>query len=102
MSFQEDTDEEIDATENEEDWIEYIKRSTKEAEEHMENHKIKCWTEVHRRQKWRMARRIIIPYPQKDGIEEYSTGILDWRVASEREDKLEDPKEDGKTTSMNL
>ena len=44
---------------NEEDWIEYIRRSTKEAEEHMENHKIKCWTEVHRRQKWRMARRMI-------------------------------------------
>ena len=39
VSFQEDADEEIDATENEEDWIEYIKRSTKEAEEHMENTK---------------------------------------------------------------
>ena len=25
----------------------------------MEKHKIKCWTEIHRRQKWRMARRII-------------------------------------------
>ena len=59
VSLQEDAHEEIDATENEEDWIEYIKRSTKEAEEHMEKHKIKCWIEVHRRQKWRMARRII-------------------------------------------
>ena len=59
VSFQEDADEEIDATENEEDWIEYIKRSTKEAEKHVEKHKIKCWIEIHRRQKWRMARRII-------------------------------------------
>ena len=59
VSFQEDADEEIDATENEEDWIEYIKRSTKEADEHMEKHNVKCWIEVHRRQKWRMARRII-------------------------------------------
>ena len=37
VSFQEDADEEIDTTENEEDWIEYIKRSTKQAEEFMEN-----------------------------------------------------------------
>ena len=59
VSFQEDADEEIDATENEEDWIECIKRSTKEADEHMEKHNVKCWIEVHRRQKWRMARRII-------------------------------------------
>ena len=59
VSFQEDADEEIDATENEEDWIEHINRSTKEAEEHVEKHKTKCWIEVHRRQKWRMARRII-------------------------------------------
>ena len=59
VSFQEDADEEIDATENEEDWIEYIKRSTKEADEHMEKQSVKCWIEVHKRMKWRMARRII-------------------------------------------
>ena len=39
VSFQDEVDEEIDATENEEDWIEYIKRSTKEAEEHKEKTK---------------------------------------------------------------
>ena len=59
VSFQEDADEEIDATENEEDWIDYIKRSTNEAEEHMEKLNVGCWIEVHRRMKWRMARRII-------------------------------------------
>ena len=59
VSFQEDADEEIDAIENEEEWIEYIKKSTKEAEEHMEKQTIRCWIEVHRKQKWRMARRII-------------------------------------------
>ena len=37
VSFQEEIDEAIDSTEKEEDWIEYIKRSTKEAEEHMKN-----------------------------------------------------------------
>ena len=59
VSFQEEADEEIDATENEEDWFEFIKRSTKEAEEHMETYKIPCWIEVHRRTEWRMARRIV-------------------------------------------
>ena len=33
--FQEEADEEMDATDNEEDWVEFIKRSTEEAEEHM-------------------------------------------------------------------
>ena len=56
VSFQEDAEEEIDSTENEEDWIEYIKRSTKEAEEHLQKQKIPCWIETHRRLKWRMAR----------------------------------------------
>ena len=59
VSFQEDKDEAIDTTEKEEDWIEYIKRSTKEAEEHMKKMKIPCWIETHRRLKWRMARRIV-------------------------------------------
>ena len=68
VSIQEDADEEIDATDYEEDWIEYIKRSAKEAEEHMEKQNIQCWIETHRRQKWRMARRII-SLPEKDGTE---------------------------------
>ena len=38
-----------------EDWIENIKRSTKEAEEQMTKTKIPCWIETHRRMKWRMA-----------------------------------------------
>ena len=44
MSFESDNDEEIDAAEiEEEDWIEYIKRSTNEAVEKIENEKISCW-----------------------------------------------------------
>ena len=58
VTFQDDIDEEIDTTEKEEEWIEYIKRSTKEAEEYMKNMKIPCWIEIHRRQKWRMTSRI--------------------------------------------
>ena len=57
VSFQE-ADEEIDATDKEEEWIDF-KRSTEEAEEHMKKHKLPCWIEVHKRTNWRMARRII-------------------------------------------
>ena len=37
VSFQEKADEEIDATDYEEDWVEFIKRRTGDAEEHMIN-----------------------------------------------------------------
>ena len=73
VSFQDEVDEEIDATENEEDWIEYIKRSTKEAEEHIEKQKIPCWIEIHRRMKWRMARRIV-SLPEK----RWTRRVFDW------------------------
>ena len=72
MSFQEDIDEAID-TEKEEDWIEYIKRSTKEAEEYMKKMKIPCWIETHRRLKWRMASRIA-SLPE----ERWTRNIFDW------------------------
>ena len=58
VSFLNDTDEEIDTAEIEqEEWIEYIKRSTAEAEELMKNAKIPCWIETHRGMKWRLAMR---------------------------------------------
>ena len=41
----------------EEDGIEYLKRSTREAEEQMKKANIPCWIETHRRMKWRMAMR---------------------------------------------
>ena len=59
VSFAKDTDEEFDTAEIEqEDWIEHIKRSTREAEEQMKKANIPCWIETHRRLKWRMAMRI--------------------------------------------
>ena len=43
VSFQDDADEEIDTTViEEEDWIEYIKRSIEDAMEKMERAKIRC------------------------------------------------------------
>ena len=59
VSFENDTDEEIDTTViGEEDWIEYIKRCTDEAMEKMENAKIRCWIKTHKRMNWRLALRI--------------------------------------------
>ena len=56
VSFQDDAKEEIDATENEEDWIEYIKRSTKESEELMKKMQIPCWIETHKLKKLRQEK----------------------------------------------
>ena len=54
-----DTDEEIDTAEiEEEEWIEYMKRSTATAIKRMKAAQIPCWIETHRRMKWRLAMRI--------------------------------------------
>ena len=59
ISFKNDTDEEIDTTAiEEEEWIEYMKRSTDEAIEKMNNAKIRCWTQTHERMKSRLSLRI--------------------------------------------
>ena len=59
MTFEEDSDEEMDTIEiEEEDWIEYKERSTEEAMEKMERAKIRCWIQTHKRMKWRLVLRI--------------------------------------------
>ena len=59
MSFEIDNDEDADAAEiEEEDWVEYIKRSTIEAMEKMENDKIRCWKLTQRKLRRRLAMRI--------------------------------------------
>ena len=75
VSFQEEADEEIDATENEEAWIEFIKRSTTEAEEHMEKYKIPCWIELHSRTKWRMAPSIVFLNDKR-----WNKRVFDWHL----------------------
>ena len=56
VSLEIDNDKEINAAEiEEEDWDEYIKRSTNEAVEKMENEKIRCWKLPQRKMKWRLA-----------------------------------------------
>ena len=58
-SFENDTDDEIDTTViEEEERIDYMKRSTDEAMEKMENARIRCWNKNHKRLKRRLALRI--------------------------------------------
>ena len=50
VTFEEDSDEEMDTIENEEeDWIEYIKRSTVDALDSLEHAKIRCWNRTHKK-----------------------------------------------------
>ena len=51
VSLESDTDEEIDTTEIEEEegWIDYIKRSTNDAIEKRRNTKIRCWNKTHKK-----------------------------------------------------
>ena len=50
VAFDEDPDQEMDTIEiEEEDWIEYIKRSTADALDKMERAKIRCWNRTHKK-----------------------------------------------------
>ena len=56
-----DTDEELDTIEiEEEDWIEYMRRSTVAATEQMRIAKIPRELETHKRMKWRLAMRAAV------------------------------------------
>ena len=50
VSFESDNDEEIDAAEiEEEDWVDYIRKSTNEATENMGNEKNRGWKKTHKK-----------------------------------------------------
>ena len=50
VTFEDDPDEEMDTTTiEEEDWIDYIKRSTVDALDKMERAKIRCWNRTHKK-----------------------------------------------------
>ena len=59
VTFDEDSDKDIDTVEiEEEDWIDYIRRSTADAIDKMEHAKIRCWNKTHRKMKWKLALKI--------------------------------------------
>ena len=56
VSFMDDTDEDTDTPEiEEEEWNQYIKRSTKESVEKMEAANVLCWIENQRKMKWQLV-----------------------------------------------
>ena len=56
VSFRSDSDDDMDMVEiEEEELIEYIKRSTGDAEEKLRTASIPCWIEAQRKMKWRLA-----------------------------------------------
>ena len=59
VTFDEDSEKDIDTVEiEEEDWIDYIRRSTADATDKMEHARIRCWNKTHRQMKWKLALRI--------------------------------------------
>ena len=80
-------------------WIEYIKRSTREAEEQMKKANIPCWIEARRRMKWIMAMRIA-SLPE----EKWSRKTAEWNPGLDNciktKDRLADREKDGKINSM--
>ena len=59
VTFDEDFEKDIDTVEiEEEDWIDYIRRSTADAIDKMEHARIRCWNKTHRKMKWKLALRI--------------------------------------------
>ena len=54
VSFIKDSEEDMEEIENEEEeWIDYLMRSTKETEERMKSAEVPLWIEAHRKMKWR-------------------------------------------------
>ena len=50
VTFDEDSEKDIDTVEiEEEDWIDYIRRSTADAIDKMEHARIRCWNKTHRK-----------------------------------------------------
>ena len=100
VSFEEDADEEIDTTSIEEEWIEYIKRSTEEAIEKMESAKIRWWNKTHK--KWNGNWHSKTPLHQAtDGWERLLTGTLNWAQDTGPTERSGDQEKDGKTTLTN-
>ena len=59
VTFDEDSEKDIDTAEiEEEDWFDYIRRSTADAIDKMEHAKIRCWNKTYRKMKWKLALRI--------------------------------------------
>ena len=82
----------------EEDWIEYIKRSTEDAMEKMERAKIRCWNRTHKQMKWKLALRIATS-PSERWLKKAAEWNPDLRSRYRTNRAIGRPKKDGKMTS---
>ena len=100
MTFDEDSDKDIDTVEiEEEDWIDYIRRSTADAIDKMEHAKIRCWNKTHRKMKWKLALRIATS-PSERWIKKAAEWNPELSSRYRTNRTIGRPKKDGKTTSM--
>ena len=101
VSFESDTDDSTSGAETEEeDWIDKIKRSTRESEEKMRTFNISCWIETERKLKWRLAIRIA-SHSGERWTKKQQEGTQASAPQQKQADTLEDQERDGKTTSTN-
>ena len=95
-----DTDDEIAAAETEEEWIEYMKRSTEAAIEQMKIAKIPL-LDRNKRMKWRLAMRIASMSEERWARE--SSGMEPWpQHKIQNLQSRGKTEKDGKTKSMNF
>ena len=100
VTFDEDSDKDIDTVEiEEEDWIDYIRRSTADAIDKMEHAKIRCWNKTHRKMKWKLALRIATS-PSERWIKKAAEWNPELSSRYRTNRTIGRPKKDGKTTSM--
>ena len=100
MTFDEDSDKDIDTVEiEEEDWIDYITRSTADAIDKMEHAKIRCWNKTHRKMKWKLALRIATS-PSERWIKKAAEWNPELSSRYRTNRTIGRPKKYGKTTSM--
>ena len=96
VSFENDTEEQIDTSEiEEEDWIEYVKRSTNDAMEKMDMRRFDAGTRL-TKMKWRLVLRLAT-----SPSERWLMKAAEWNPHDTGPtERLGDQEEDGKTTSM--
>ena len=76
VTFDEDSEKDIDTAEiEEEDWFDYIRRSTADAIDTMDHAKIRCWNKTHKKMKWILASRIATS-PSERWVKKLLNGTL--------------------------
>ena len=96
-----DSDEDIDTAEIEEDLIEYMKTSTRLAEEKMRTINIPCWIVAHKKMRngdWQWGSLL---NQRQDGPKKQQNELQASALDAKQAEQWEDGQRGGKTTSVN-